>query len=258
MQLALYSVIIIDNERESVNLIKKYIDKLFLNKLFVVDVFSTLDGSINKIRKILPKIIIVNSDLGESELIKFLEIKDQDSLNFQFIIISENEEFAIRALKYQAVDFVLKPIDEFGIANALRKAVYEVKKERIEAGIREMNKTKTNFKFISITTASDSLSNTTLFVRADKVTYCEALGGQTIFHTIDGEEFISDKSLGKYEWILENKFFFRIHNRYLVNLNLVNKIERVGGASSVLFNKIAIPISTRKYPLLYKYLNLKR
>jgi len=247
----MYGAVIIDNTRECNVEVGNLINKYFAAIISVNEV-TTIDKALASIISEDLNIIIVNNVYGDNSIIELLKNSIVVDNNCQVIIIDKNSSFALKAFKNKASDFLLKPIEENHLVNALNKAIKNINLLENQKAVNTGIVNYKSSKFISI---SNVLYATIIDV--DKILYCEAIGQQTIFYTKDNTKYISNKHLGKYNWLLSNKFFFRIHNRYLVNLNRVSRIERVGGVSCVLFGKVSLPISTRKYPMLYNFLKLK-
>jgi len=243
-----YNVLIFDNKKYR-SLIEECVKRFFNNKVAIEKV-STIKEGIVQLKKNSTDIIITDVIVNNQDVFTMLdEILD---LNIQIILTSVKKRFAYKAVKYQVSDFVLKPIERYQLDNALKRAISKIKTNvDRKQSIMDLAQTKQKINFIAIPT-----NLKIIIVNTEDLLYCEALGRYTIFNMLDGVKHKSNKSIGIYEELLENNCFFRIHKKYLVNFNKVQKINKVGGYTCELLYGISLPISVRKNILLRKYLNI--
>jgi two-component system LytT family response regulator len=166
-----------------------------------------------------------------------------NSIDFEVIFTTAHSEYAIKAFKFSAIDYLLKPIDIEDLQNALAKVEHKQNQNsagRLEHLIQNLRtNTPENYKLALPTTEG------LVFVQLNNILYCEASSNYTIIYT-PKNKYIVSRTLKQYEDLLGEHNFFRIHNSYLINLNAVKKYIRGEGGSVVLENDITLDVSKRK------------
>ncbi|TVZ56294.1 LytTR family two component transcriptional regulator [Lutibacter sp. Hel_I_33_5] len=180
------------------------------------------------------------------QLLEKLERKD-----FAVVFTTAYNEYAIKALKNEAIDYLLKPID----AEDLEKAIEKIKKHRLrnfnpekfERFLLEFNENKTHKK---ITISTDGKL---LFLEQDDILFAVSDGNYSTLHLQNNKKIVLTKQLKEVSKILPEKAFFRIHNSYIINLNKIKEFIKTDGYV-ILENNHKIPVSRqRKSELLEKF-----
>jgi two-component system, LytTR family, response regulator len=185
----------------------------------------------------------------------FLDIKMDDGtgfdllqkfekVDFHVIFITAFEEYAVKAFRFSAIDYLLKPVE----AEELIAAVEKMKRlqdaeqdQRISTLIRNMKEGGKEHKKVVLRTL-DRFH----FVKISEILYCESDGNYTTFYLENGTMILVSKSLKEYDDILAEYSFFRPHKSYLINLSYVTGFEKAEGGFIIMKNNARIPISFRK------------
>ena len=228
--------------------------------ILVDDEFSALNGLKLKMEKLFPEVEILYAFQNPEEAIKFLENQQPDllfldiqmpringfellarlsNINFQVIFVTAYSEYALDALKKNAVDYVMKPVDTDELVSAVKKA---------KAIISEKQNKETNENLIKLLSETISQNNKLIvptskgmsFIPQDEVLHLEGYEGYTKIHIINNVEILSSYNLGKFEKAL-NKSFFKCHKSHIVNIRMVRSYENEGYI--VLENDYRVPIS---------------
>jgi len=165
-------------------------------------------------------------------------------VNFEVIFTTAHSEYAIKAFKFSAIDYLLKPIDIDDLQKALAKVEQKQNQNisgRLEHLIQNLkSSTPENYKLALPTT--DGL----VFIKLNDILYCEASSNYTEIYTFNKNKYIVSRTLKQYEDLLGEHNFFRIHNSYLINLNAIKKYVRGDGGYVVLENDVSLDVSKRK------------
>jgi two-component system LytT family response regulator len=151
--------------------------------------------------------------------------------SFKVIFTTAYDNYAIKALKYGAIDYLLKPISGVDLNITMAKYYEGLKVGSIE---------KPKQKRISIVN-SDGIT----FQSIDQIMYCEAENCYTTFYLSNGKKILASKTLKDFEQLLKNYSFFRIHNSYLVNLAYVGMYVK-GENGGIKINDTVLPVSRYK------------
>jgi len=144
--------------------------------------------------------------------------------NFQVIFVTAYNQYAIKAFKYSAVDYILKPIDIDELVNAVCK-IKSSKNHNVEDKI---NLLLENVKGSKPDKIALSTSESIEFVRIADIVQIHAEGSYSTLKLTDQSELLVSKNLGEFESLLEDHPFYRTHQSHLINLLHVRKITRLG------------------------------
>jgi two-component system LytT family response regulator len=175
----------------------------------------------------------------------------QKVLNKQFklIFITAFNNFAIQAIKFSAIDYILKPINEFEFKAGVEKALQHIGENGIEKQIENLFANSNENKKLILRTAENIH-----IIDINEIVNCVSDNSYTTFFLNDGESIIVSKSMKEYEDILKGYGFVRPHQSHLVNLNYVKKIDKNDGGFLILKNRKEIPVSLRRKQALMNLL----
>ena len=172
--------------------------------------------------------------------------------DFKLIFITAFNDFAIQAIKFSAIDYILKPINEFEFKAGVEQALQEIQKEVTSVPIDLLignSQEKSDKKLVLRTAQEIHIVNVSEIIR------CEADNVYTTFHIDSGEKIIVSKGLTEYVDLLESYGFLRPHQSHLINLNFVKKLDKSDGGVIVLKNNTVIPVSSRRKQAIMDVLN---
>jgi two-component system LytT family response regulator len=234
------NAVIIDDEIKKANYLKEIIEKS-IDTIILKGIATNAEDGIKLILKEQPNLVFLDIELQTSTGFDLLnQIKD---INFSVIFTTAHEHYALKAIKFAALDFLLKPIDEDELKIAVNKAVKQQHEtsvnKNIEVLINNLNK-KNDQKKIAIST------NTGIIVLEIKdIIYCEADGPYTTIYSATGE-LVSSTHLKEFENLLTEFGFFRLHKSYLVNLSEIKKYKKSEDAFVMVSNGDQVSVSDKK------------
>ena len=163
--------------------------------------------------------------------------------DFKLIFTTAYNEYAIKAIRHNALDYILKPVDKDELVQAVERAWQDRSAKssaHVEGLIEYLNKQKTGDRI-----ALPTLEGLQI-LQSEDIYYCESDGGYTRFFLSNGKVSLISKTLKEVEDVLESKGFCRIHNSYLINLRFVQKYIRGDGGEVIMANGSNIPVSRNK------------
>lgn len=193
------------------------------------------------LRKQQPDILFLDIMLGDGTGFDILEI--YPNLTSKIIFITASDEFAIKAFKFAAIDYVLKPYSDDDLANAIEKAKNKIKpdKEQLSVLQQSINQPNKRPQKISLHT-SDKI----VVVNLDEIVRCKSDNNYTEFFMQSEQKIVVSKTLKYFADILKDYNFLRVHQSHLVNLQYVKEFRKSDGGYLVLNDKQTIPVSVRK------------
>lgn len=232
--------IIIEDEHHSQVQLKSLITK-YCSDVSILGVAETVNLGQELFYEKRPDTIFLDIELGGESGFKILEsIKDY---SFSVIFTSAHEKYSLRAIKFAALDYLLKPIQ----INELVLAVEKAKNNHIKFNqskqldlLLENLKSDTNY----YQTIAVPQSREIRLLKLSEILYLESSNNYTTIHTTESEKLIVSKGIYYFDELLSTSGFIRTHQTYLVNKHFIKGI--VSTNELVLFNNVRIPISKQK------------
>jgi two-component system LytT family response regulator len=240
------TAVIIDDEALARDALENMV-RLFCPNIQIVGQAFSVESGYNLIALLKPEVVFLDIQMPDGS--GFDLLKRFSSIDFKFIIITAYQEFAVKAFRFSAIDFILKPIDP----NELIVAV-----EKLQETIREEDINK-KFQTLLENIQSDPLVPQKIILKTfdsvivvDKSTIirCESNNNYTMFYFTDKPKVLVSKTLKDFDDLLSSSGFFRTHQSHLVNLKFVSTYKRYPESSVIMTDGTNIPVSVRKRELL--------
>ena len=237
--------ILIDDElhmRQTLErLVKQYCPEILL--LAKADGVKT---GVEAIEKYHPDLVLLDIKMNDGNGFDLLQ--QLEPVDFKVIFITAHDDFAIRAFRISALDYLLKPVDPEELKQAVEKARKIFQDDfntQLDSLSEHLESQDSSIRKLIIKTA-ESIH----LLHMQDILYCESDGGYTTFHMEDGQQIIASSTLRDYEEILSDFGFFRIHRSFLINMKHIVRFEKTDGGVVVLNGEIKIPVASRKKDLL--------
>ena len=236
------NVVIIEDEIHSRETLKTLLTE-FCEDVNVMGMTGSVEEAVALINQLQPELVFLDIELQTGT--GFDVLNQVDQRNFEVIFTTAFEHYAIKAIKFSSIDYLLKPIDLDELQEALRKARQKkdqlLTTRQLDLLLKNIaNKTDQKRK-ICLSTA-DGLE----FIEVGNITYCEANGSYTNFHIKPNVRLVVSKNLKEYEQMLADYDFMRVHNSFLINLHEVKKFVKSEGGYILMNNEAQISISPSK------------
>lgn len=219
-------LLIVDDETYASALLVNYLDRLKFNVMVLPPVHNVTDAII-AIEKHEPDILLLDVQLKERTS---FEILDSIPSNPKVIFTTAYDEYAIKAIKHKADDYLLKPIDIHELKNSISQAIEEIQYHKLKGLIDEQYFTQK----ITISKGKTAWIS--------EIEHCEAESNYCRIYFFDGTNLLVSKTLKEIEIRIDSPIFFRIHQSHLINLTAICEIE----TDQVILDKKTIPVSRSK------------
>lgn len=232
--------LIIEDEDQSISALKAEI-QLHCENLEIVGVAKTVKDGISKIKSLQPELIFLDIQLSDGLGFEILSATHES--NFKVIFTTAYSQYAIKAIKFSALDYLLKPIDSEELVQAVSKAMKSNKQEestKMETFLLNQNET-TARKRIALQT-QEGIS----VFEIDSILKCSAESNYTSVYFTNGKKLLFSKTLKDFEDLLCTSGFERIHHSHIINLNHLTSFVNKEGGYVVLSDKSTVPVSQRK------------
>ncbi len=241
--------IIVDDEKNSREVITELLNECF-EEIKIVSQTGDVKTSIAEIKKHQPNLLFLDIDLPDGT--GFDILKNINYKNMKVIFITAHQDYAIRAIKFSAFDFILKPYNSSELIKTVRRVLDEETSEnnalRFESILANFGNSLPELKKIVLKT-----SERIYLVNVKDIIRCEAENNYTKFYLVNGNKIMVSKTIKTYETLLAEHEFLRVHQSHLVNLNYIQHFDKPDGGMLVLSDNSTIPVSNQKRTLLLEY-----
>jgi two-component system LytT family response regulator len=236
------TAIIIDDERRSRNTLRQKL-ALHCTGVQIIGECESGEEGIKCIEEKQPDIVFLDVEMPRMN--GFTMLQHLDNRNFDLIFVTAYDHYAIQAIKFSALDYLVKPIE----VPELQKAIERVKEKRqrhepnkrLEVLLDNLDQKKHELFRIAVPTAAGLE-----FLRIERIIYLEAHDNYTHIFLDDKRKYIVGRTLKDFEEMLPPETFLRIHNSHVINKNFAEKYIRGDGGQVVLSNGAVLDIAKRK------------
>lgn len=248
-----YKAVIIDDEKHNLENLSQLL-KTYCPQILVCD--TALNAEAGKISILKHQCDIVFLDIQMPEKNGFDLLRDLNPVDFEIIFVTAYDQYAIQAMRFAAVDYLLKPINieelQSAVNRAIKKCDLKVHNQQIENLIQLLkNQQNKDEHRIALTTLKE-----TRYIKTNEIVRCESSNNYSTFFLQNNEELLVCRPIYEYEEILNPYGFIRCHQSHLVNKKFVKSWMKEDGDHLVLLNGEEIPISRTKKEIVKKALDI--
>ncbi len=205
---------------------------------------TSVDEAKNKIMLLKPQLLFL--DINMPGKTGFDLLNEIDTENIEIIFITAHNSYALQAFKYSAIGYILKPVDDDELVEAVLKAVKKIEDSQWKNGLDSfMHNIKATTKPQEMKLCLPSVTGFQVIEIKD-IIVCIAEGAYTNFILTENKKIMASRPLLDYEQLLEDNSFIRVHKSNLINVNHVKQYLRGEGGSVILSNGMEIEVSRRK------------
>lgn len=218
-----------------------------------IEILNEANGvksGIEKIRSLNPELVFLDVEMEDGTGFDLLSQYGQ--VDFKFVFVTGHDNYAIKAFKFSAIDYILKPIDPDDLVRAVERAR---KDSATSINLKAQNFIQNQSESTSQKKIALNDAHNTYLISISEIIRCESDVNYTIFHLQDGREIVISKTLKTYDEMLSDHGFFRSHQSHLINLSYFDRLDKSDGGVIHLKNGDLVPISTRKRESLVTDLN---
>lgn len=234
--------IIIDDETKAIKSLKLRIDRLFPD-ISIVGTAQNARAGKQLIDAHAPDLVFLDIEMPNGNAFTLLE--QFETIDFAIIFVTAYNEYAIQAIKISALDYLLKPIDEEELIEAINKYRSQHPKTDYSQRINKLSETYQQFNSQSFRIALPTMGGIE-YVMINQILFCEADNNYSVIHLEGLPSIVISKTLKYLEDSLAEVFFMRVHQSYLVNLFKVVRFEKGNRGRIVMSNGETINLSKNK------------
>ncbi len=235
--------VIIDDEPQ-IRELNESLLKEYFPEIEIVGQADSVKSGVELITVVEPDLVLLDIEIKGGSGFQILQ--QLKPYHFKTIFITGFNDYAIKAIKFNAVDYIVKPINEVEFQQAVQSATAMINSNmntEIQANNLLDNFTRGGNQLKKIVLRTVEAMH---IIDITDIMYCRSDNSYTTFYLSNSEEIIVSRSLKEYEDLLKGYSFIRPHQSYLVNLNHVKKIDKTDGGFVIMKNSAEIPVSVRQ------------
>jgi two-component system, LytTR family, response regulator len=242
--------VIIDDEKRSRDTLNGLINK-FCPEIDVIGFADNYESSLVLIRTQKPQLVFLDIQLNDGNGFQILE--QLRPVNFEVIFTTAYDQYAIKAIRYSALDYLLKPVIPDELIDSVKKAQKKINSgqtnESVHALLENLNSVNNESNKIVLSTSEG------MFVfKIDDIIRCESDDYYTRFFFSNRRPLLISKTLKQNEELLGNQQFIRPHKSHLININYISQYVKTDGGYILLTDGTKIPVARRKREMISEFL----
>jgi two-component system, LytTR family, response regulator len=245
--------VIIDDEKDSIDTLKWKLEN-YCPDVNVISSFEKPADGVSYLKKNPVDLLFLDIEMPMLTGFDVLEELGRD-ISFDIIFITAYDNFGIQAVKFSALDYLLKPVQNKELKEAidkhLKKSQQKIPSEQIDLLLNNVQAERKGKRGRIALASKESIE----FVDPNDIIVCEANSNYTNIYLVEGRKRVISKTLKDFEEMLLQFDFFRPHNSHLINLGRVKEFIRGDGGYLVMENKMKIPVSKNRKEELMQLLS---
>jgi two-component system, LytTR family, response regulator len=235
--------ILVDDEVDGIRTLKKLLE-LNCPEVEIVATCQNATEALQKLEEVKPELVFLDVRMpGKTGLDMLAELSEID---FEVIFVTAHNEYMLQALQFSAVDYLLKPVDEDRLQEAVLRVEKRLKEKKnsdqAEILLHNVNKVGHPLEMRLCLPTQKGFT----ILKLEDIVYCEAQRSYTIFRLVNNKSIIISKPLFDYDKLLADTIFLRVHKSFLINLMHVKEYLRGEGGTVIMSNGMEVEISRRK------------
>lgn len=233
-------VIIVDDEISNIENLEILLGK-YCPQIKVVATATTVDQGLLLIREFKPAILFLDIQMPGRD--GFDLLKSITTPDFEVIFVTAYDKYAIQAIKFSAIDYLLKPVNVNELVNAVDRAIVNTEKKLQNQRLQNLILSISNKDQIRIAIPGNK---ETLFLSPDTILFCKSDNNYTIFYLKNKQKHTASKPIYEYEELLGIHGFIRCHQSYLVNSIFIKSWIKTDGDRLLVEGEYEIPVSRNR------------
>ena len=239
--------IIVEDEKNSRELLRSAIEN-FTDGVEVIGEADNVNNAVALINKLKPDVLFLDIELPDG---KGFDIIDRLDENYKVIFVTAYDDYAIKAIRYAAIDYLVKPLD-------LDDLEASIERLKIRPSITQKNIDLLNNKLKSSTAHEDKIMiashKSYKLLNMDDIVAVEADENYVFFILENGKKHLASQSLNYFESLLPSEKFYRIHKSHIINLTKVKSVEKGRTGKAIFHNGSTMDIAARRKSAFLTYL----
>ncbi|SDE24098.1 two component transcriptional regulator, LytTR family [Pricia antarctica] len=226
--------------------------KQYCPEVEILQICESPEAGIKAIAELKPDLVFL--DVQMPNMSGFDVLQKLSPIEFEVIFVTSYDQYAIKAIKFSAIDYLLKPLDVDDLIHAVKRTKENLqkngKRQRYQSVLHNINYTSGKIEKLAVPTL-DGID----FFRTNDIIYCEADGSYTTLYLSGHQKQVISKNLKDFENLLTGSGFCRVHNSHLINMGHIQKYFKGDGGYVIMTDDHHVDISRRRKDAFLGMLN---
>jgi two-component system LytT family response regulator len=234
--------VLVDDEKKSIRVLQRMLETCCPD----VDIVGSAEGvdtAFDMIRTLNPDLVLLDIEMIEGNAFDLLNKLQPQT--FQVIFVTAFDNYAVRAFKYSALDYLLKPVHPDELRTAVEKVTRRSQKKVDLNQIKTLLENVGNLHLALQKMAVPTMTGLTFVAISDIIRF-EADGHYTAIRLDNGETILSTRNIKEYENLLPDTYFFRVHHSHLVNIHKIREYQKDRGGALIMNDGFVVEIANRR------------
>ena len=234
--------VLVDDEIDSIRVLQRLIEG-YCPEVMIVGKADGVETAMHVIQTTKPELVFLDIEMTHGNAFDLLN--KLQPIEFQVIFVTAFDNYAIRAFKYSAVDYLLKPVDIDDLRSALERAARKVQGKSF---LDQMETLLYNVETFQLTQQKMAVPTLTglVFIPIKDIMRFEAKGSYTTIYLTNNDEIIATRNIKEYEELLPAAIFCRVHNSHIINLHKIQKYHKGRGGYVIMEDGSNIEVASRR------------
>ena len=234
--------VLVDDEIDSIRVLQRLIEG-YCPEVMIVGKADGVETAMHVIQTTKPELVFLDIEMTHGNAFDLLN--KLQPIEFQVIFVTAFDNYAIRAFKYSAVDYLLKPVDIDDLRAALERAARKVQGKSF---LDQMETLLYNVETFQLTQQKMAVPTLTglVFIPIKDIMRFEAKGSYTTIYLTNNDEIIATRNIKEYEELLPAAIFCRVHNSHIINLHKIQKYHKGRGGYVIMEDGSNIEVASRR------------
>jgi two-component system LytT family response regulator len=243
----MFKAIIVDDENKGRRSLERLLE-LLKAPIEIIDTAANVSEAVHKIDSLKPNLVFMDIMLQKGTGFDVLE--KISFKNFHLIFVTAFDQYALKAFRYSAIDYLTKPLDPDLLEESINRLVESKPNDELSTKLEAL---KDNHKSLEKLALHDAQG--IQLVKVNEVLFCKSSNNYTEFHLANQKPILVSRTLKEFDELLSGNGFFRVHQSYLINLNRVSQYLKQDGGYVKMEDGTLIGVSRRKKEELLKLFN---
>jgi two-component system LytT family response regulator len=234
--------VLVDDENNSIKVLQKLLQE-YCPQVTVVGTADGVETGADVILFVRPDLVILDIEMAQGNAFDLLN--QLQPLSFQVIFVTAFDNYALRAFKYSAVDYLLKPVNIRDLCTAVERVSDKFEEKSVIGRMTALLQNLSGVQQLDQKVAIPTL-NGFLFITLREIIRLEAKASYTVIYLTNKEEIIATRSIKDYEDLLPEAFFCRIHSSHIINMQKIQKYQKGRGGYVTMEDNSTIEVASRR------------
>jgi two-component system LytT family response regulator len=234
--------VLIDDEIDSIRVLQKLLEASS-PEVEIVGKADGVESGMHIIQTTRPDLVILDIEMTQGNAFDLLN--ELQPINFQVIFVTAFDNYAIRAFKYSAADYLLKPVNIDELHDAVERVVARVGEKSVMDQMKMLLENVGTFQLSQQKIAIPTLTGLVFIATRDIIRF-EAMGNYTVIYLHNKEQVTAIRNIKDYEDLLPELIFCRVHNSHIINLHRIQKYQKGRGGFVTMEDGSSIEVASRR------------